>query len=235
MLSPSLSESNTRLRPFEALRAVRRLLRNPDDTRQVFIVLQALRGRSGKRSFRRFQATAEGQEILGERRTLLPHLQDRQALARLPQGSLGRAYLDFMTVENLTADGLVEASASPERDAAPEDVRLFQNRTRDMHDLTHVITGYGRDPLGELCLLAFNHAQSGQLGVALIVLMGMTRLGLGQRGRAARAAVVQGWRHGRAAAWLSGQDWEAMLAESMETLRNRLRIAEPTRYRAVAS
>jgi ubiquinone biosynthesis protein COQ4 len=235
MLSPSLSEPNTRLRPLKALGAVRRLLRDPDDTRQVFIVLQALRGRSGQRSFRRFRATTEGRAILSERRTLLPYLQDRQALARLPQGLLGRTYLDFMTVENLTADGLVEASASPERDAAPEDVRLFQNRTRDMHDLTHVITSYGRDPLGELCLLAFNHAQSSQLGVALIVLMGMTRLGHGPRGRAARAAVVQAWRNGRTAAWLSGQDWEAMLVEPMESLRNRLRIAEPTRYRAVMS
>lgn len=235
MLSPSLSEPNTRLRPFEALGAVRRLLRDPDDTRQVFIVLQALRGRSGLRLFRRFQATAVGATILNERRALLPYLQDRLALARLPQGSLGRTYLDFMAVENLTADGLVDASASAERDAAPEEVRLFQNRARDMHDLTHVITGYGRDPLGELCLLAFNHAQSGQLGVALIVLMGMTRLGHGPRGRAARAAVVEGWRHGRAAAWLSGQDWEMMLSEPTETLRERLRIAAPTRYQAVMS
>ncbi|MGH1559558.1 Coq4 family protein [Caulobacter segnis] len=214
---------------------MRRLLRDPDDTRQVFIVLQALRGRSGQRLFRRFQATEAGAAILEERRALLPRLQDRQALARLPKGSLGRTYLDFMATENLTADGLVDASASVERDAAPEDVRLFQNRNRDMHDLTHVVTGYGRDPLGELCLLAFNHAQNGHLGVALIVLMGMTRLGKGPRGRAAQAAVIQGWRQGRAAAWLSGQDWESILAEPMETLRARLRIAAPTRYQAVMS
>ena len=29
------------------------------------------------------------------------------------------------------------------------------DRLRDIHDLQHVMTGYGRDTLGELCLLSF--------------------------------------------------------------------------------
>jgi ubiquinone biosynthesis protein COQ4 len=232
MLSPAASD--TRLHPLEALAAIRRLLNDPNDTRQVFIVLQAMRGRSGLRLFRRFQATITGAAILRERRSLLPCLQDSLSLARLPHGSLGQAYLDFISVEKLTADGLVDASDSAERSATPDEILLFRDRIRDIHDLTHVITGYGRDPLGELCLLAFNHAQNGHLGVAMIVLMGMVRVGRGPRAGDARAAIIEAWRRGRAAAWLSGLDWEALLPQSVAILRDRLGIAEPRNYRAAA-
>ena len=227
--------ADSRLRPFEALGAVRRLLNDPDDTRQVFIVLNAMRGRSGLRLFRRFKATATGAAILSQRRSLLSRLQNSAALAELPDGSLGRAYLAFMTEENLSADGLVKTSLSPERQAAPEETLVFRDRMRDMHDLTHVVTGYGRDPLGELCLLAFNFPQTGHVGMAMIVLMGMARFGRGPRAKAARRAVVEAWRHGRAADWLAGQDWEALLAEPTNAVRRRLRIADPRRYREMAT
>ena len=48
---------DTRLRPFEAIKAVRRLLNNPDDTSQVFIIFRAMRGRSAQRTFRRFASS----------------------------------------------------------------------------------------------------------------------------------------------------------------------------------
>ena len=231
----SSSAADTRLRPFEALGAVRRLLDDPDDTRQVFIVLNAMRGRSGLRLFRRFKASPVGAAILSQRRSLLARLQDGAALAQLPRGSLGRAYLDFMTAEQLSADGLAASSDSPERRATPDEALVFKDRMRDMHDLTHVLTGYGRDPLGELCLLAFNFAQTGHVGMAMIVLMGMARFGRGPRARAARRAVFEAWRHGRAADWLAGQDWEALLPEPMDALRRRLRIHDPLGYQAMAA
>lgn len=33
------------------------------------------------------------------------------------------------------------------------DEQWLANRLRDIHDLQHVLTGYGPDPLGELCLV----------------------------------------------------------------------------------
>ena len=75
-------------------------------------------------------------------------------LAALPPESLGRQYLDFIKAEDLSADGLVEASEE-QADAldANSDLALFATRQRDMHDLWHVLTEYGRDELGEACLL----------------------------------------------------------------------------------
>jgi ubiquinone biosynthesis protein COQ4 len=231
---PAMTQSavNTRLRPFEAIKAVRRLLDNPEDTTQVFIILRAMRGRSAMRMFRRFQASAAGALVLRERRDLLQVLRDHQALAALPDGSLGRAYLAFMREQDLSAEGLVAPSQAGNEEGLSPDALLFRERMRDMHDLNHVLTGYGRDPLGELCLLAFMYAQTGNLGQAMIVLMGVARTMRTPYGRVMRRAVFQAWRHGRKACWLPAQDWEALLVRPLDDLRVASAIATPTCYLA---
>ena len=218
-----------RLRPFEAVRAVRRLLKNPGDTRQVFIVLRAMRGRSGLRSFRRFAASATGAAILRERRCLRATLQDRAALAQLASGTMGRAYLEFMDGQDLSAESLMEASQTWKQEGLPPDAMLYLERALAAHDLTHVLTGYGRDRLGEYCLLAFMYAHTRNPGMAMLVAMGWARLS-----SAARRAVAEAWRNGRKARWLLDQDYEALLPRSLETIRRELGIADPVRYRAIA-
>ncbi len=102
---------------------------------------------------------------------------------------------------------------------------------RDMHDLTHVLTGYGRDPLGELCLLAFTYSHTGNLGMALIALMGFLRI----KSWPVRRAVLEAWRHGRKArCWFPDMDWETLLPEQLDGLRRRFHIIEPARYRMVS-
>ncbi|HEY4078471.1 MAG TPA: Coq4 family protein [Rhizomicrobium sp.] len=226
-MSATTFATDTRLRPLTAIRAVRALKANPEDTSQIFVIFRALRGRSGEHIFRRFAASPTGQTILREKRNLLPMLENRAALAALPNGSMGRAYLDFMEQENLSAAGLVAASQSWEQDAVPSDVDLFRNRMRDAHDLTHILTGYGRDPLGELCLLAFMNRHSKNPGQLLIVAMSWTRLP-----KAARAAVLQAWRNGAKARWFQNLDYETLLARLLDEVRRELNIPAPTRYRA---
>src|SRR5215472_11780729 len=99
-----------RLHPVAALRAVRKLMRNGEDTQQVFLLIEALRGKTTLRQFARFRQTETGRAVLREKRRLLDRLNDRASLAVLPEGTLGRAYYDFMASENLSAAGLVEAS-----------------------------------------------------------------------------------------------------------------------------
>lgn len=225
---------DTRLRPFQALKAVRRLFADPEDTRQVFLILAALRGRSGQRMFRRFKASAAGRSVLQDRRSLMRTLGDRAGLMRLERGSLGRAYLAFMLQENLSAEGLADASMTEDLTGLPPDARLFRERSRDAHDLGHVLTGYGRDGLGELCLLAFSFAQSGNLGMALICALALGRVPRGPQRRAVLRALLEGWRHGRRARWLPEQDWEALLERPLDALRLQLNIAPPVRYQALA-
>ena len=219
---------DTRLRPFEAVRAVRRLLANPDDTAQVFAIFRAMRGKTGFKAFRRFAASPTGAQVIREKRRLLDTLTDRASLAALPADSMGRRYFEFMEQEQLTADGLVMASQSWETDPVPADFELFRERMRDAHDLTHVLTGYGRDPLGEVCLLAFMHAHTRNPGMMLIVLMSLL-----QMPRVARRAVYEARRNGRKARWLQDQDFEALLQRPLADVRRELGIATPDRYRAI--
>lgn len=217
------------LKPVLAFRAIKRLFADPDDTAQIFIILRAMRGNSGRRAFARFAASPNGAAILGERRHLLPRLMDHAALAALAPGSLGRAYFDFMQEENLSAEGLTAPSRAWGEENLSTDIVLFRDRMRDMHDLNHVLTGYGRDPLGELCLLAFMHAHSRNFGIAMLVLMGLPRLRW-----PGRRAVWQAWRNGRKARWFLELDWENLLDQPLDVLRRRLAVAEPSRYRALA-
>ena len=222
------------LRPFTALRAAGRLLRDPEDTKQVFVVMTALRGKSGRRMLERFLASPVGAKVVAERRRLLDRLQDRAGLAALPDGSLGRAYLAFMDTEHLSADGLVEASEAGRGDVLPSTALLLRNRMRDMHDLTHVVTGYGRDGLGELCLLGFMFRHTGNLGGALIALMGLGKFARLGAGRVACKALFEGFRHGGQARWLPEQDWEALLARPLEDVRRELNIVPPARHSSLA-
>ncbi|MGI9322464.1 MAG: Coq4 family protein [Pseudomonadales bacterium] len=222
---------SSRIKPLVAIKALRRLIKDPEETEQVFVVIRALSGKSLVKGCRRFAATETGRRVLAERRALLPSLQDRDALRALPVGSLGRTYLDFVESEKITADGLVTASEN-ETGVMDEDVRLFGERTRDQHDLWHTLTQYGRNPFGEACLLAFTYAQTRNRALAVITLVGMVKLAAAM-GPGVKSAIWQGYLDGRRAAWLPGEDWEARLGQPIEQVRAELGIAAPGKYQEV--
>jgi ubiquinone biosynthesis protein COQ4 len=207
---------------------VRNLMRNREDTQQVFLLIEALRGKTTLRQFARFRQTETGRAVLGEHRRLLDRLSDRASLAALPAGTLGRAYYDFMAAENLSAEGLVEASRV-ERPLATDDVTLFRERNREMHDLLHVVTGYGRDPLGEACLVAFSYAQTRLKGFAVIAVYAGRRIARTRPGQPVWRAIFEGYRHGRSAGWLPAADWETLLAQPVEAVRAQFAV-EPAIY-----
>ncbi len=73
---------STRLHPIAAIRAMRSLMRDREDTRQVFLLMDALRGKTSLRQFARFRQTETGRAVLAERRQLFDRLSDREALRR---------------------------------------------------------------------------------------------------------------------------------------------------------
>lgn len=223
---------NTRLQPLVALRALRRIIRDPNETEQVFVVIRAMAGDSLERAYERFRDTRPGQQILREKRQLLDVLQDRAALAELPAGSLGRTYLEFVEAGQITADGLVEASDVKETDIDDPDLQLFAERMRDQHDLWHTLTRYNRDVLGEGCLLAFTYAQTRNRGLGFIAFIGMFKL-MKELGPGVAKAMWQGYRDGRRAAWLPAQEWEHLLARPIDEVRQQLRITKPERYQEI--
>ena len=116
--------------------------------------------------------------------------------------SLVQRYLQFINEQGLSADGLVEASEE-QADAleADSDLALFATRQRDMHDLWHVLTEYGRDELGEACLLSFTYAQNKNRGVGFIAFVGCFKL-YRRHGLSAARSIFSAYLDGRRAAWL---------------------------------
>jgi ubiquinone biosynthesis protein COQ4 len=232
----AMSRSATSLHPFVALKAIRAVLRDPEDTRQVFILMDALRGKTSLRQLARFRATDVGRAVLTERRRLFDWLSDRTRLAALPAGTLGRAYYEFISAEHLSAEGLAVVSNLRETLKPGEDMTLFRERTRDMHDLLHVLTGYGRDPLGEACLQAFTFAQSGLKGSAVIAVAGARKIARACPAQPVWRAIFEGYRRGRRAGWLVGADWEHLLNQPLEAVRARFGVTPPNYYpRIIAS
>ncbi|MDB4991755.1 MAG: hypothetical protein JWN04_6933, partial [Myxococcaceae bacterium] len=87
--------STVALQPARALRALKRLQADPGDTAQVFIIIESLSGQAPVRLLARFRNDPAGKVLLAERPDVLSTLLDREALARMPRGSLAAAYLAF--------------------------------------------------------------------------------------------------------------------------------------------
>ena len=137
-----------------------------------------------------------------------------------------------MRGEQLSAAGLVKVSQEGlARVDDPHPYAWMGRRTRDVHDIWHVLTGYGRDALGEACLVAFSYAQTQGLGWAVIAL-GAALRSRGRR-RPYKRAILQGYLRGRRAAWLLGEDYEPLLREPLETARRRLGLGPATVYEAI--
>lgn len=216
-----------------ALKALRRLLADKEDTTQVFEIMRALNGSATARGYHRLIASPEGGRIAYQREELAAKLMDDAWLDGFAPGSVGAAYRDFVRSENLSAEGLAQVSR---QGAIQIDVQhpyaWFGRRTRDVHDIWHILSGYHRDGLGEACLVAFSYAQTGGLGWALIAVGGAVRSRKGPKQPYARA-IWQGYQRGRRAAWLLGQDYDRLLAEPLEAARARLNITPPTIYDSI--
>ena len=216
-----------------ALAALRRLLANGDDTEQVFRIMRALNGDVTQRNYRKLLTVPGGGKIAYKRVELAERLTDRAWIDSFEEGTVGAAYRDFLDSTGYSADGLAEISMVEFGAAEIEHPYTWMGRReRDIHDLWHVITGYKADEhLGEACLVAFSYAQTGGLGWAFI--------GLGAALKSLRVtrrtdffkAVLEGYRHGKRAGWLHGEDYETLLAEPLDQARRRLNIAEPVKYR----
>ncbi len=216
-----------------ALKALRRLLADKEDTGQVFEIMGALNGDSTMRSYRRLLETPQGGRLAYEHVELAERLMDDAWLDSFAPGTVGAAYRDFVRGENISAEGL--AAISRQRQSKVEQAHphaWFGRRTRDSHDIWHVLSGYHRDGLGEAYLVAFSYARTRSLGWAMIAVGAALRPRHGAKHPYARA-IFQGYQRGKAANWLAGEDYEHLMGEPLDAARRRLNITPPTLYDAI--
>lgn len=162
------------IRPLEAWRAFWDLVADRDNTIHVFRFFMAVNGKTAGKSFRRFLASDFGRKMLADPHYIDRILLDRASLEAAGPGTVAATYLHYLDSENLHPLGVHQAA----KDAAPElwermerdypEYAVMRRTTAILHDLYHVLTGYGRDPLGEAVLLEFAGAQSGNRGARML-------------------------------------------------------------------
>lgn len=200
-----------------ALEALGALLRDPDDTQQVFLMYLAMNAGYFPSFLARFAADPSGAELLRDRPGIDSKQVDYPALRALPDGTLGREYVRFLDANKLDPDLFQPPPGLP---AVPA---YLVQRMRQTHDLWHVLTGYTPDVPGEVALQAFTFAQVRTPGPALLVLAGTLRWSL--RHPTLALDSWRGFRRGRDADFLAPVRWEELWALPLEQVRAKLHLA----------
>ncbi|WP_306251158.1 Coq4 family protein [Parvularcula sp. IMCC14364] len=236
MTSTTDPRYNMNFHPLKALKATFAFTKNKEDTSQVFRIMSALDGGQSEKNFQRFKTTPAGGAVLAEKRSLYEALCDRDYLRQCPEDSLGRAYLDFVSREGLSPEGFqaeIEA-ADEELSHISEDRIINRMRLRHAHDLWHVMTGYGRDAIGEAALLGFTYAQIRVLGFAYLGTVVSLNIKGQFSGMPVFACFREGYELGKRAGWLMGADWENLFHLPLEEVRAQFNIGIPAQYLAIA-
>jgi ubiquinone biosynthesis protein COQ4 len=220
----------TRLDWRRAIRAMRELVDHQDRTYLAFDINRALDPEMAERSLLRMLAQPEGRRVYCERPSLRERLSDLDALAAMPDGSFGRAYLAHIERHGLAPGKLVELGDESDLRAAPTDpdVRWMRERSGMTHDLWHVLTGYGADGLGEGTLLLFSLAQAGGRGNLLLAFGANLRI-LQERGLEWIPYAWKAWRRGRRATCLAALPYEELLPMPLADVRAAAGIEAPER------
>ncbi|WP_379921552.1 Coq4 family protein [Erythrobacter sp. R86502] len=222
-----------RYRPLRAVKSFQALIKDKEDTSLVFKIFELLPS-SGFMDRVTDLALSQRGELLRATEPCLPEiLDDHAALRRTPKGSLAHAYCDFMESEGLSAAGLVAEAERLGRPKYPDLVQWFIERSRDTHDLFHILTGYGRDALGEQCVLLFTHGQAPSQGHLLIGYAGAANIKKMVKGSAAPVigAVREAHRTGKGAPQLMAQSIRELLVRPLADVRAEMRIPDPAQYR----
>lgn len=148
--------------PVRALAAGARWLANPvseGGAKQVPRMMLYASGPELLAAVERMHSHPIGKRVLADRPDLAVTLSNPSKLATMPAGSLGRAFYDSMNVPGgipgYLLAGLIYRDGFFDRYEMPEDARYAIERTRWLHDLFHVLSGYGTDLAGEGLLIYF--------------------------------------------------------------------------------
>lgn len=209
------------------------LMRDKEDTSEVFKIFEALPPKDYIGRVRNFAMSARGEELRKSEPNLPDILDDHATIRKTPKGSVGHAYCDFMEREGLSAAGLVAEFDKMGRPKFDDLTHWYLSRSRDTHDLFHILTGYGRDALGEQCVLLFTHGQSPSHGHLLIGYAGALNIKKQVWGSKAPifGAVNEARRTGSGAPKLIEQSIRDLLAMNLQEARAMLKIPEPYKYR----
>lgn len=189
----------------------------------------ALAGPSLDRFFIEFCRHPDGAALLRDKPDLTATLADRAMLAGLPEGSLGRAYLDFTAQYRFDSQAFGEVHRLPEMGRRldwDDDVAWIMARGLQLHDVWHTLGGYGPDWAGEGGNIALTHGQIPNPGTALLLGIFRALPGGVERSRW-RRFLHEARDRGRSAALLTVVPYEELLDQPIAAVRDELGLGAP--------
>ena len=215
-----ISALSPAVRWSRALRALARVVANPDETEQVLEFSNYANAGTMPDRLDRFFNDPAGAKLYAEKRAIDSRTVDLDALAALPAGTLGHAYVQFLRSRGFTPDVF---EGPPPNVSDPRTSYVIQ-RVRQTHDLWHVVTGHDTNPAGEVALQAFTFGQLRAPSTFILSTVGTLR-GLREKPTLPRD-VLAAYLRGRRAEKLITFPWEDHWATPLTVVRTLLGLPQ---------
>ena len=218
----------------KALHHFRELIKDKENTAEVAPIFEALPWRGVYEAATSFLSTERGQALRKSEPSLVEILDNHAELRKLPEGTLAHVYCDFMEREGLSAQGLADELDKYRRPDQyfNDQADWYFRRMRDTHDLMHILSGFGRDALGEQCVLAFTYSQQPALAHLFLGYAGAYEIKRRMKTKAPIfGAVREAQQMGKVCPRLIEQPILELLATPIDELRARLNIKPPVLYK----
>jgi ubiquinone biosynthesis protein COQ4 len=198
-------------------RAVVRVLADSTKSHEINRVEEITGRPAYRRLLAEMTADPEGQRLLRERPELSIERVDYDALRRLPETTLGGAYVRHLDRNGVSAD--FQAATS---DVDDEDMAYLIRRVRQTHHVWHTLLGLGILDHEEVIIHCFAFGQLRLPVSALIMTFGtLKHIVLERRWGALRHSLREAYDAGRAAKPLLAATWEDQWAEPIAGVRAR--------------
>lgn len=216
----------------KAIDAFFTLMSNPEDTKSVTLFRDAVNPNWYDKAYMRFKYEPNGRRILDEKLSLYDRLTDLAYLKALPEGSVGKLYYEFTAENGLSPDGFRDTYHAVGHDLAMlgEDRARAHYRIIDIHDILHILTGYGRDAFGEICILAFQGVQFRDRGLAWLAYSAGVKVKVLYPREPVFPYLQEARKIAAEAMDLATADWEKLLEATLDEARVRLSLRPAQLY-----
>jgi len=170
----------------------------------------------------RMLVSEEGRRILKDRPRINSSSIDMSALSRLPEGTFGRAYINWLERCGVTPD-----TRTPVRYIDDPELAYVMQRYRECHDFYHCITSMPVRVEYEIAVKFFEFANLGLPMTALAAVAAPLRISSEKRSRLIREYIPWALKCGGSARSLITVYWEERWGQNIEDMKKELGIWDP--------
>lgn len=166
------------IRLVEAIRHFRKIRGAKDKDRlgHVFDTMAAMGSKRYDETRDKYLADPQYVELVRSSPSLSDQIADLDSLRHMDEGSFGRAMYEYLTSSGFNHDKFQAAYQTTGLQSGEDELlRAYDCRERDLHDVIHVLFGYGRTRFGEVATISTHYWQGGASGYGAITFIGVVR------------------------------------------------------------